>query len=347
MPARAPQPGYVPPPLAPEATVRWPEAFGTRFTLFVDTEEEFDWSAPLSRRARAVTAMAALPEAHRRFRAATVPVTYMVDHPVATDARASALVGEALAAGGASVGTQLHPWVNPPFADLPAPDRGFPGVLPRSLEAAKLDVLTAAIERSFGTRPVAYRAGRYGIGPATATLLAERGYRVDSSMRARYSYAGEGGPDFTAIGPRAFHLAPGLIELPLTTVYTGRARARGGWLYGLAGPVPHARGVLARAGLVSRVALTPEGMPLADALDAVRVAVWEGVRVLNFSFHSPTLVPGHTPYARDAAEVAAFWRWWDAVLAELARLGVHAASLDEVIAAAGESALPERARGGL
>ncbi len=341
------QRGYRPPSPAPDALVRWPEAWGTRFTLFVDTEEEFDWSAPLSRRARAVTAIAALPGAHRRFREAGVPVTYMVDHPVATEAGAAALVGEIVASGGASVGTQLHPWVNPPFADLPAPDAGFPGALPPSLEAAKLDVLTAAITRAFGTRPLAYRAGRYGIGARTAALLAERGYRVDSSMRARYDYAAEGGPDFRDIGPEAFHLAPGLIELPLTTVFTGRWRGRGAGLYRAAGQLPHGRGALARLGLLARVSLTPEDMPLADAREAVRVAAGEGVRVLNLSFHSPTLVPGHTPYARDAGDVARFWRWWDGVLAELARLGVRAAGLDEVIAAAGASALPDPARGGL
>jgi hypothetical protein len=26
--------------------VVWPEDFGTRFTVFVDVEEEFDWTAP-------------------------------------------------------------------------------------------------------------------------------------------------------------------------------------------------------------------------------------------------------------------------------------------------------------
>lgn len=345
MPARAPYAGYRPP--APDQWVHWPDAFGTRFTLFIDTEEEFDWSAPLSRRARAVTAISALPDAHRRFVAAGVPVTYMVDHPVATDARAVALIAEAVAQGGASVGTQLHPWVNPPFPDMPAPDRGFPGALPPSLEAAKLDVLTAAIERAFGARPLAYRAGRYGIGAATAVLLASRGYRLDSSMRSRYSYAAEGGPDFRDMGPHAFHLAPGLVELPLTTPFTGRLRAHGVRLHHAAGRVPHGRGALARLGLVSRVALTPEGMPLREALEAVRVAVGEGVRVLNFAFHSPTLMPGHTPYTRDTADVAAFWRWWDGMLAELAQLGVRAASLDEVIAAAGSGTLPGTARGGL
>ena len=209
--------------------MRWPEAFGIRFTLFVDTEEEFNWAAPLSRAARGVKALAALPAAHRRFAAAGVPVTYMVDHPVATDARAIALMREVLASGGASVGTQLHSWVSPPFADGPVTDRGFPGALPRSVEAAKLDVLTDAIERAFGTRPVAYRAGRYGIGPATLELLAERGYRLESSMRSRFNYARQGGPDFSAVGPHAFRAGPdgALVELPLTTVFTGRWRARG------------------------------------------------------------------------------------------------------------------------
>jgi hypothetical protein len=85
--------------------------------------------------------------------------------------------------------------------------------------------------------------------------------------------------------------------------------------------------------MLSRVSLTPEDMPLPDALEAVRVAVGEGLRVLNFAFHSPSLEPGHTPYVRDAADLAAFWRWWDEVLALLARLGVGNASLAEVLAA--------------
>ncbi len=74
-------------------------------------------------------------------------------------------------------------------------------------------------------------------------------------------------------------------------------------------------------------------MPLRDALDAVRVAVDEGVRLLNFAFHSPSLEPGNTPYVRDMADLAAFHRWWDAVFALLDRLGVRPASLDEIVAA--------------
>lgn len=309
---------------------------GARFVLLVDTEEEFDWSKPPSRAARSVTATGALPAAHRRFRAWGVPVTYMVSHPVATDPRAAGALGEVLAEGGAGIGTHLHPWVNPPFRDAAEPTTIYPGALPRSLEAAKLDVLTDAVERATGVRPRAYRAGRYGIGPATPGLLAARGYVLDSSVRARYDYRSDGGPDFQGLSSHATWsgLDGDLIELPLTTVFTGRWRRRGPVIYPRAARLRFASGALARLGLLSQVALTPEDMSAADAMEAVRVAVGEGVRVLNFAFHSPSLVPGNTPYVRDAIDRARFWRWWEAVLALLDRLDVRAAALDEVIAAA-------------
>nr|WP_119035281.1 polysaccharide deacetylase family protein [Hephaestia caeni] len=324
------------PPPGPDARVAWPDDFGTRFTVFVDTEEEFDWRAPLSRDARDTTAIAALPDGHRRFAERGVPVAYLVDHPIATSARAVDILRNILEDGTAAIGTQLHPWVNPPFDEAPTRANSYPGNLPRTIEAAKLDVLTDAIVAAFGVRPRLYRAGRYGIGPATTALLAERGYRLDSSIRSRYDYRRDGGPDFGAIGNHAFwwDARRRVIELPLTTVFTGLGRRSGEGLYRKLGAIPRGRGVAARLGVLARVALTPEDMPVADALEAIRVAVGEGVRVLNFAFHSPSLVPGHTPYVRDAADLAAFHAWWDRVLDLLDRLGVAAISADALIAAA-------------
>ena len=90
---------------------------------------------------------------------------------------------------------------------------------------------------------------------------------------------------------------------------------------------------MSRARLISRVPLTPEGVPVRDAIAAIDALIEEGVRVLNFSFHSPTLEPGHTPYVRSEADRTAFYQWWDAVLAHLARRGVAPASLDQLLAA--------------
>lgn len=302
--------------------------------MFVDTEEEFDWNAPFSRDARGTSAVAAIPAAHARFAAAGVSLAFMIDHPIVSDPAAVDILRRTLEDGQSSIGTQLHPWVNPPFDEAVTPVNSFPGNLPAALEAAKIDVLTAAITDAFGAAPRAYRAGRYGIGPHTIDLLADRGYRLDSSIRARYDYSTDGGPDFTAIDNHAFRTG-GLIELPLTTVFTGHLRRQGASLYPLLGRFPHGRGLMARSGLLARVALTPEQMPLRDALEAVRVAVDDDVAVLTFSFHSPSLVPGHTPYVRDSADLAAFYRWWDAVFALLDRLGVRPIGLDALIAAAG------------
>jgi hypothetical protein len=328
--------GWCVPAPARDARVAWPAEFGTRFTLFVDTEEEFDWRAPLSREARSTEVIAALPESHRRFAERGVAVTYLVDHPVATDPRAVDILRGVLEDGRSSIGTQLHPWVNPPFDEVLAPANSYPGNLPPKLEAAKLDLLTGVVEAAFGARPRVYRAGRYGIGPATAGLLASRGYRLDSSMRARYDYRADGGPDFGAIGNHAFWSGPerSLIELPLTTVFTGAARRGGEPLYRIVGAVKRGRGAAARLGLLARVALTPEDMPVADALEAIRVALGEGVRILNFAFHSPSLMPGNTPYVRDAADLRAFFAWWEKVLDLLDRRGVRPIGSDALIAAA-------------
>lgn len=326
--------GYRAPAPQPDDFVAWPESFGTRFTVFVDTEEEFDWRLPLSRDSRSVTAVRAIPEAHARFTDQGVALTFLIDHPIAASSEAVDILQSATADGCSAIGTQLHPWVNPPFDEVVNGPNSFTANLPKSLQAAKLAELTDAIATAFGMRPLVYRAGRYGIGPDTFELLAAQGYRLDTSMRSAYDYSGEGGPDFTAIPNQAFRRG-GIVELPFTTVFTGQARSGNIGLYRTLGRVPKGRGIAARLGMLSRVSLTPEDMPLADALEAVRVAVGEGLRVLNFAFHSPSLEPGHTPYVRDAADLAAFWRWWDAVLALLARLGVHNASLAEILEAAG------------
>lgn len=321
---------FRPAPKAPDETIVWPQDWGTRFIVTVDVEEEFDWSAPFDRRNRSTLAMRAFPAAHRRFADAGVPLVCLVDHPIAVDPEAVAILRDVVADGRSAIGAQLHPWVSPPFEEPLEPWASFAGNLPAELEAAKLDVLTVAITAAWNEQPLIYRAGRYGIGRQTLGLLSARGYRVDSSMRARYSYSPDG-PDFTGIGPHAFR-RDGLIELPLTSILTGA------WpdamLYRMLGRVPRARGAAARTGIVERIALTPEGIALREVLTAIDVAVREGVGLLTFSFHSPSLVPGHTPYVRNAADRRAFDMWWDGVLNHLEQRGIRAATLVEVIAAA-------------
>ena len=312
----------------------WPEAFGRRFLVTVDVEEEFDWTAPLDRRHRSTKAMRAFGPAHRRFAEAGVGLACMVDYPVAVDPVAVDILSECLGDGRSEIGAQLHGWVTPPYHEVVDPFTSHAGNLPIEWEAAKLDTLTDTLAESFGTRPRFFRSGRYGLGPASLSLLASRGYRIDSSMRARHDYGPGGGMDFSAIDAHGFR-REGMVELPLTSVYTGLLRRGGAGLYRSASRWPRGHGILARAGLLNRIPLTPEGVGIADALAGIDRALDDDVRLLTFSFHSPTLEPGHTPYVRDARDRVMFDRWWDRVFERLARHGVTATTIDEILAVIG------------
>ena len=319
-----------------EARADFPEDFGRRYLIFVDTEEEFDWTRPLARENTAVTALEALPAAHRYFRAAGAMPVYMSDWPVIDDDRSADILRGFHEEDGTEIETQLHPWVNPPFEEEVTGFSSFTGNLPRELQKAKLRALTDRIEERIGTRPTVYRAGRYGIGAHTTALLEDAGYRMDTSIRARFDYSGEGGPDFSHHPITPYWTGPsgGLLELPLTATYIGGLRRLGDPLFRASGRLPMMRGGLARLALLERVSLTPEDYPLAAALEAIRRLLDDGHRIFSLSYHSPSVAPGHTPYVRDEADLERFYRWWDGVFDLFASRGVTAARAGEVVAAA-------------
>jgi hypothetical protein len=68
----------------------------------------------------------------------------------------------------------------------------------------------------------------------------------------------------------------------------------------------HVPGVLARLGLVERITLTPEGISFEEQRRLTRALLRKGHRVFSFSYHSPSLAPGNTPYVRSEEELHAF-----------------------------------------
>lgn len=323
-------------PPRPSARLTLPQDFGLRFALFGDAEEEFDWNKPFDRNATGTTAMSALPEATRRFQAAGVEPCWMADWPIVDNPLSGGILRTLVDDGLCTVGTQLHPWVNPPFSEEVNRTNSYTCNLPAVLQEDKLVRLTNRIEEVIGVRPRIYRAGRYGIGSETARLLARHGYVLDVSIRAHFDYRSQGGPNFTGHPQWPYRISDGLYELPLTTGHTGPL---GRW------PRIHLaeslRGTLARTKLFARVPLTPEGIPLADALEAIEALLGEGHQLFSLSFHTPSLVPGHTPYVRDAKDLATFWRWWDGVFDRFAARGATPIGANAIIDAfAAASAAP-------
>lgn len=298
--------------------LRLSKDFGRRFIVFADAEEEFDWSAGFARDATSTSAIAALPEATRRFNAAGSTPVYLCDYPVVTNVASGAIMRELAQTGACDIGTQLHPWVNPPFDEAVSDLNSYTGNLPLELQRQKLAALTGQIEQATGVRPTVYRAGRYGLGPRTMELLAEQGYRMDVSVRALFDYRTQGGPDFSDCPSWPWKTLQGIVELPLTASWTGMLRSVPAMYKYL--PL---HGTYARTGLLARVPLTPEGTPIKAALEAIAVLDGEGIDIFSLSFHTPSVVPGFTPYVRSAHDLAAFWNWWDDVFNEFARRGIR------------------------
>ena len=323
----------VPPPAS--AAARLAPGFGQRVLLTVDTEEEFDWGAPFRRDGYGLNHVEAIPRFQSFCEGIGAHPVYLVDWPIVTDPRAVEIIGDAVKRGTAEVGVQLHPWVNPPFEEEVTRFNSFAGNLPPALEAAKFMGLRDAIEAAFGSAPLIYRAGRYGLGPKTADLLKTAGIRIDTSVRSLFDYSGEGGPDYShhPLAPYWVDAERTLLELPVTSVHWGLLRNLGVPLQRLGAKIPRALGALSRLALLERIALTPEGVSTEEAIRGIDIALDSGLPVLVLSFHSPTLAPGLTPYAADEAAVEALYAWLASIYADLARRGVRSCTVSEIIAA--------------
>lgn len=332
--ASAAQPSLLSPPDA-AARARFAPEFGQRFLLTVDTEEEFDWDGPFRPDGYGLAHVARLEKFQQFCEGQGVVPVYLIDWPVATDPEAIAILADAAKRGVAEIGIQLHPWVNPPQTEQINVRNSFAGNLPRELEAAKFLKLRDAIAENFAVDPQIYRAGRYGLGPHTAQLLRDAGVGIDSSVRARFDYSAGHGPDYHRhpITPYWTDGPGSVLELPLTTVFWGMLRKQGETIFPALAKHPRARAILAKAGLLERISLTPEGVTAAEALRGINIAVDDGLPLLVLSFHSPSLVPGNTPYVRTEADLDLLYDWWRTVFAYLRELNVEATSVAQIMAA--------------
>jgi hypothetical protein len=293
-----------------------PKALGPRFILFADAEEEFDWNGNFDRSAISTKTIADLISATERFNAAGLKPVYMCDYPVVNDPISGGIMRDMVKSGACDVGTQLHPWVNPPFDEVVNAKNSYTGNLPVALQRTKLTALTDRIESVIGVRPTVYRAGRYGLGTGTMAMLADAGYRMDVSVRSGFDYRNQSGPNYFRLPVWPWRTSEGIIEMPLSTGWTGLLR-NAQWLHRTG-----IRGVLARLHLMERVPLSPEGVPAEDAIRAIELMYGEGIEIFSLSFHTPSVAIGHTPYVRDQTDLDQFWRWWDSVFNCFARLGV-------------------------
>jgi hypothetical protein len=318
-------------------TVDWPSKQPPLLVVVVDTEAEFDWAARPQRQARGVTSIKSLAQAQRIFERYEVRPTLVLDYPVSNTPQAYELIRDLHRTGACEIGAHLQPWDNPPLLERMTDENSYPGNLPFELEREKLIRLTRNIYENVGVRPRIYKAGRYGVGRATAGILAELGCEIDVSVVPGTDLSPSFGPDFSHCSARPYWFGEDLklLEIPLTVGYTGLLAKIGNIAQELTMNehlrALHVPGIFARLGLLERITLTPEGISLDERRRLTSALLRRGHRVSCFTYHSTSLAPGNTPYVRNETDLRAFLQRIDQYLDFFTReLGGRAATPFEV-----------------
>jgi hypothetical protein len=291
-----------------------------RIIISIDTEEDFDWSAPFSPQSKAVHSMSRQHLGQQVLERYGVKPIYLCDFPIADQEAAYRWLRELNEAGRCEIGAQLHPWVNPPQIEEVNERNSFLCNLPLDLQRAKLRALTERLTETLGVRPTVYKAGRHGADASLPDLLKPLGYKVDMSFNPIRDYRPQGGPDHTCYPHTPFWLDQDrqLLSIPLTANVMGALR--GDWLrfsdlvWSRTAERFKMASIFRRLNLMNRVALTPEGIPLREAKQLTHFLIEGGHRIFSLCYHSTSLTPGSTPYVRNEKELRRFLGWLDSYL---------------------------------
>ena len=282
------------------------------FVILIHTEEEFDWRAGFSRENNAVEHAQFLYRVQDIFDELGFRAGYLIGYPLLSDPNSLSVIRELSENELVEIGCHMHAWVTPPYGSSGAEGISYQHLLPAALEREKLVTLTRKIEAEIGVRPKSFLGGRYGFGPNTGEVLKELGYKVDFSANATGDYTDDGGPDYSRISlSPTWHNDNGQL---LRAVGTG---AYLGCLHG-AGPQLNRvlrkriarnlrlEGILSRLGMFETLRLSPEGYSFDELRRLTDTVVERGADYLVYSFHSPSVMPGCTPYVQSDDDLMGF-----------------------------------------
>jgi hypothetical protein len=315
--------------------------FAPVLLVVIDTEEEYDWSGAVDPNNTSVTAMASVDVAQRIFDGYKIRPIYVIDYPVASQREGFGPLVDITKSGRCQIGVHLHPWVNPPCVEEVNSVNSYIGNLPGPLVAEKMRVLRHTIEDNLSVTPVIFKAGRYGIARHILDLLVEQGYEVDCSTTPAFDYRGDGGPNFADSCLDCFWCGPDeqILGIPTTGALVGFWQWKASAIYHFCStgwrPRLRAPAILSRLNALDRLRLSPEGFSWQEHRKLTRFLLARGVRTFTFSFHSPSLAPGHTAYVTSSADLTTFLdsfrRYFDYFFGELHGRTMTALELKSVL----------------
>jgi hypothetical protein len=230
---------------------------------------------------------------HPLFQRFGAKPTYLLSPELFRDARC---IERLAALEGCELGTHLHGELAEPGAFEPDVTNAVQRDYPRDVEEAKLAWLTEAFRAAFGRAPRSFRAGRFGLGESTVSLLDALGYAVESSVTPHVDWSDVSpGLSFVGAPTQPYHPDPRrpsqrgearLLEVPVTILPSPLARVP------LLGKhVEHRWLRPTRSSGQALVAIARE------AVDAEQREHPGRTVVLNAMFHNVEVCAGTSPYA--------------------------------------------------
>lgn len=287
------------------------------FLITIDTEGDDSWSKP-----REITTRNAafLPRFQELCEVNGFKPTYLTNFEMACSPEFVEFAKDAIKRDKAEVGMHLHAWNSPPIVPLTADDYAYqPYLIEYSSDvmARKVSFLTNLLKETFSTEIVSHRAGRWSFDARYASILVDRGYRVDCSVTPHVSWRHHmgdpnrsGGTDYREFPDHAYHPSVDdlrqeggspLLEVPMTIVANSH------------GFIDAVRSQLPAGSLVQRTMdhvfprkvqwLRPTGHNLEEMLKIVQSAVRNDRSYIEFMLHSSELMAGGSPRFRKEEDI--------------------------------------------
>ncbi len=306
-----------------------------KFIITVDTEADNQWKKDEKVILRNIKN---LPRFQNLCEKYNFKPTYLVTYEVADDVDSSILLKKWVADGKVEVGAHLHPWTTPPFFSYENGKHMFPSDLPDADFQSKLELLTFKIKDTI-CMPTSYRAGRWGFKESHATYLIDNGYIVDSSVTPKISWnsvapdtlGGMHGPDFKSESLYPHYISSGLLEIPMTIVYTGLLNSESSFFvkkFTLLGE-SFIKKVLHKLFFKKKwLRIFPETQE-SDWNSIYKSAEKNTVPVLQFMIHSSELTAGCSPYVKSDRDLEKVYRNLESLFAYLQHKGVESVTLSQ------------------
>lgn len=271
------------------------------FVLSVDTEEEWDWSAPFPQQDFSVSNVARLADFQHMCDGIGIKPTYFVDYAVADNTSAVEVLKPLVKDSNCEIGAHLHPWCNPPFIGYVGEKESHVVNLPIEQVEQKLEVLVNLLTKQFGSAPRSFRTGRWGIDGKVMQLLVKHGFKLDSSVYPFYQndfYSCQGAPTLpywpSLSNPLEEDSQEEIFELPITAGFNHTNFALCEKLYrAFAHPAiswSHLIGIAWHTHLLRKSYLSPELFNVDEMLNLCRIALKKNYPVLHMFMHSSSLI---------------------------------------------------------